>query len=119
MTPSRDYDSETRDTSDHRYAYGFDVDVMHPFMIRSFVPFFRPGNVLELGSFRGDFTTRLLPYFDDVTCVEASGEAIASSRERLGERVQLVQARFEDVALPERYDNVVLTHVLEHLDDPI
>ncbi len=118
MPPTRDHDSENRDTSDHRYAYGFDFDVMHPFMIRSFVPFFRPGKMLELGSFRGDFTARLLPYFDDITCVEASGEAIASSRERLGERVRLVHARFEDVALPERYDNVVLTHVLEHLDDP-
>jgi 2-polyprenyl-3-methyl-5-hydroxy-6-metoxy-1,4-benzoquinol methylase len=117
--PARDYDSEARDTSDHRYAYGFDFDVMHPFMIRSFVPFFRPGKMLELGSFRGDFTARLLPYFDDITCVEASGEAIATSRERLGERVQLVHGRFEDVALPERYENVVLTHVLEHLDDPI
>jgi 2-polyprenyl-3-methyl-5-hydroxy-6-metoxy-1,4-benzoquinol methylase len=119
MTPSRDYDSEIRDTADHRYAYGFDFDVMHPFMIRSFVPFFRPGKMLELGSFKGDFTVRLLPYFDDITCVEASGEAIASSRQRLGERVQLVHAQFEDVTLPGRYDNVVVTHVLEHLDDPI
>ena len=33
--------------------------------------------------------------------------------------MQLVHARFEDVSLPERYDNIVLTHVLEHLDDPV
>ena len=78
-TISRDYDPEFRDTADHRYAYEFDFDVMHPFMIRSFQPFFRPG-VLELGSSKGDFTKRLLPYFDDITCVEASSEAIASSR---------------------------------------
>ena len=48
----RDYDAEMRDTSDHKYAYGFDFDVMHPLMVRSFAPFFRPGNVLELGASR-------------------------------------------------------------------
>jgi 2-polyprenyl-3-methyl-5-hydroxy-6-metoxy-1,4-benzoquinol methylase len=119
MTTGRDYDSETHDASEHRYVYGFDFDVMHPLMVRSFIPFFRPGNLLELGSFRGDFTARLLPHFDDITCVEASAEAIAGSRDRLGERVELLHARFEDVALTKRFDNVVITHVLEHLDDPV
>ena len=47
---------EIRDTRDHKYAYGFDFDVMHPYMIKSFEPFFRPGTLLELGSFKGDFT---------------------------------------------------------------
>ena len=36
MTPQRDYDSEIRNATDHQYAYGFDFDVMHPFMLRSF-----------------------------------------------------------------------------------
>lgn len=119
MTMPRDYDSETRNTPDHRYAYDFDFDVMHPFMIRSFTPFFRPGSVLELGSFKGAFTKRLLPHFDDVTCVEASREAIEEARRDLGDRATFVHARFEDVQLPRRYDNVVLTHVLEHVDDPV
>ena len=47
MTAERDYDTEIRDTSDHKYVYGFDFDVMHPLMIRSFLPFFRPGKVLS------------------------------------------------------------------------
>jgi 2-polyprenyl-3-methyl-5-hydroxy-6-metoxy-1,4-benzoquinol methylase len=119
MTAVRNYDTETQDTSDHKYAYGFDFDVMHPFMLRSFSPFLRPGNVLELGSFKGDFTGRLLSVFDDVTCVEASGEALAVARERHGARVSLVHSRFEDATLPTRYNNVVLTHVLEHLDDRV
>src|SRR4051812_38346908 len=119
MTAERDYDTEIRDTSDHKYVYGFDFDVMHPLMIRSFEPFFRPGNVLELGSFKGDFTDRLLPHFSDVTCVEASGESLEEHRARHGDRVRLVHSRFEDATLPERYDNVVLTHVLEHIDDRV
>ena len=48
MNPNRDYDSEIQNTVDHQYAYGFDFDVMHPFMLRSFEPFFRPGKLLEL-----------------------------------------------------------------------
>ena len=45
-------------------------------MIKSFEPFFINGSALELGSFKGEFTKRLLPYFKDITCIEASDEAI-------------------------------------------
>ncbi|MCP5182205.1 MAG: GNAT family N-acetyltransferase [Pseudomonadales bacterium] len=119
MEDNRDYNREIRDTPDHQYAYGFDFDVMHPYMIRSFEPFFNRGSLLELGSFKGDFTRRFLSHFDDVTCVEASGEAIEQARARLGGKVVFVHARFEDANLTRRYDNIVLTHVLEHLDDPV
>lgn len=119
MGTPRDYNVEIRDNEGRRYAYGFDFDVMHPYMIESFRPFFRPGRLLELGSFKGDFTRRLLPHFDDITCVEASGEALGEARAKLGARVAFVHARFEDVMLPQQYDNIVLTHVLEHLDDRV
>jgi len=119
MSAARDFDRETQDAAGHRYAYDFDLDVMHKYMVRAFEPFFRPGRLLELGSFRGDFTQRLTAFFDDITCVEASGEAIAAARGAFGERVRFVHATFEEVALPERYDTIVLTHVLEHLDDPV
>lgn len=119
MTERRDYDLEARDSDARRYAYGFDFDVMHPLMIRSFAPFFRRGSLLELGCFRGDLTRRLVDHFDDVTCVEASAEALAVAGQRLGAKARLLNARFEEVSLPRRYDNIVLTHVLEHLDDPV
>jgi 2-polyprenyl-3-methyl-5-hydroxy-6-metoxy-1,4-benzoquinol methylase len=119
MSSEREYNQEMTDAPDHKYAYGFDFEVMHPMMMRSFEPFVRPGNALELGSLKGDFTQRMLPYFDDITCVEASDLAIAGARRRLGDRVTYVNALFESATLPTRYDNVVLTHVLEHLDDPV
>lgn len=119
MSKSRDYDQEIRDLAERKYAYSFDFDVMHPYMLRSFAPFFRSGNVLELGSFQGDFTRRLLDHFRDITCVEASGEAIEVARQRLGSAVQFVPGIFETVTLPCRYENIILTHVLEHLDDPV
>jgi 2-polyprenyl-3-methyl-5-hydroxy-6-metoxy-1,4-benzoquinol methylase len=88
-------------------------------MMRAFVPFFRPGSLLELGSFEGRFTSRLLEHFEDITCVEASDEAIAKARAAFGARVDVVEGLFETVLLPRRYDNIILTHVLEHIDDPV
>jgi len=116
---TRDYDREAQDAADHKYAYDFDFDVMHRYMMRAFSPFFISGNALELGSFQGAFTRRLTDRFSDVTCVEASGEAIAVAREKIGDAATFVHALFEDVSLPTRYDNIILTHVLEHLDDPV
>jgi len=83
------------------------------------LPFFRKGNLLELGSYKGDFTNRFLPYFDNITCVEASDEAIKIAQDKLGDKVKFVNALFEKVMLPSKYDNIVLTHVLEHIDDPV
>lgn len=119
MSKQRDYNVEIKDTVDHQYAYSFDFDVMHPYMIRSFEPFFNKGSLLELGSFKGDFTKRFLSHFDDVTCVEASGVAIEEAKRKLGNKVEFVHSLFEAANLPKRYDNIVLTHVLEHIDDPV
>jgi SAM-dependent methyltransferase len=122
MSGARNYNQELDDADNavsEKYAYSFDFDVMHPYMIRSFQPFFRPGSLLELGSYKGDFTRRFLDHFDDITCVEASNAAVQEARSRLGDRVQYLNTLFEEAVLPCRYDNIVLTHVLEHLDDPI
>lgn len=119
MAKKRNYTSEMQDTNGHKYAYDFDLDVMHKYMIRSFIPFFVPGSLLELGSYKGDFTLRLLAYFDDVTCVEASEEAIKEAGKKSGSEVRYINGLFEKVNLDKRFDNVVMTHVLEHLDDPV
>lgn len=119
MSDKRDYNIEMKDAEDHRYAYCFDFGVMHPFMLKSFEPFFNQGSLLELGSFKGNFTQRLLERFDDVTCVEASSEAISEAKLRIGDKAIFINGTFEQVHLPKRYDNIILTHVLEHLDDPV
>ena len=119
MSDLRDYNKELKDTADHKYAYNFDFDVMHKYMVTSFHPFFRDGNLLELGSFKGDFTKRLLPFFNDMTCVEVSDEAINIAKENIKDRITYFNSLFEKVELPGKYDNIILTHVLEHIDDPV
>lgn len=118
MQNNRDFNSELKDTADHKYAYNFDFDVMHKYMIKSFEPFFVKGNCLELGSFKGDFTKRLVPYFNNISCVEASDEAIEIAKKDFP-ATTFYNALFENVTLPEKYDNIILTHVLEHLDNPV
>ena len=118
-TTKRDYNAELKDTSDHKYAYNFDFDVMHHYMIKSCEPFWKEGNCLEMGSFKGDFTRRLVPIFDDITCIEASDQAAAQAQQEFGDKVKIMNGLFEEIQLPEQYDNIILTHVLEHLDDPV
>ena len=48
MNNNRDYNKEFQDTEDHKYAYNFDFDVMHPFMLQSFIPFFKEGNIIKI-----------------------------------------------------------------------
>jgi len=119
MSNNRNYNEELKDSAERQYAYGFDFDVMHPYMLQSFAPFFRDGNALELGSFKGDFTRRLVKHFDDLTCVEASNEAMSVAEQALGRKVKFINSLFEEATLPGKYDNIILTHVLEHIDDPV
>ncbi|HSX31632.1 MAG TPA: class I SAM-dependent methyltransferase [Candidatus Saccharimonadales bacterium] len=122
MQNKRNYNEEFDDNVGRKYAYGFDYDVMHPYMIKSFTPFFKEGSVLELGCFKGDVTKRLAPFFDDISAVEASDVAAAEAVEKVakaGKKLTMHNGLFEEVDLPKKYDNIVMTHALEHLDDPI
>ncbi len=116
---TRDFNKEIVDNGGRNYFYGFDYKVMHPFMMKSFEPFFKKGTLLERGSFKGDFTKGFLPHFDDITCVEASSDTINEAQQKLVNKMSFINEIFENVTLPKRYDNIILTHVLEHLDDPI
>lgn len=117
----RNYDEELKDVTERKYAYNFDLDVMHPYMLQAFTPFIKEGTALELGCFQGAFTSRIATIFNKITCVEASAEAIHIAKERLAEfpNVDFVFSTFEAANLPQKYDNIFLTHVLEHIDDRV
>lgn len=120
MKIERDYNEEFKDNIGRKYNYEFDLDIMHPYMLKAMRPFFVKGDLLELGSSMGIFTERFLPYFKNVTCVEASPEAMKIAKARLlGKKVEFICSLFEKVTLSLKYDNIVMTHVLEHLDDPV
>ena len=87
MKNKRNYNNEFKDLGKKKYAHNFDFDVMHDFMIRSFQKNLVTGNILELGSFKGNFSSKLLPLTDSLTCVEASDVAINEARNRFGNSI--------------------------------
>lgn len=118
---SRNYNEEIKEENGNTYAYSFDYDVMHPYMIQSFHPFFRKGSALELGCYEGKFTTKISTQFNQVTCIDASEEALTKAKNNLKEfhNITYINAMFEEADLKQKYDNIFLIHVLEHIDDRV
>ena len=87
------------------------------FRYRSLRPHLRGPRGLELGPAEGLMTRLLLPHFERLTVVDGSLELL----ERIPPAPTLVKvhALFEELALPEPADTVILEHVLEHVADPV
>ena len=113
----RDYNREHQDTCERKYEYDFDR-LLRGYMRRSFAPFHRPGKALELGCYKGEFTSLLAESFADLTVVEGASDLVDIARERVRPGVKFIHATFETVDLAAEYDSIFLIHTLEHLDDP-
>jgi 2-polyprenyl-3-methyl-5-hydroxy-6-metoxy-1,4-benzoquinol methylase len=88
------------------------------FGFRSLEPYFLPGNVLEMGSADGQMTELLEASFDDISVVDGSQEYVAAIRSRMP-AVKAYASLFEDFDPPEAYDNIVMAHILEHVEDSV
>jgi 2-polyprenyl-3-methyl-5-hydroxy-6-metoxy-1,4-benzoquinol methylase len=98
--------------------YKFDTAMRH-YMMRSLKPFLVPGKALEMGCFQGEFTTLLAEAYRDLDVVDASEEFIAFTRKRVPATVRFHNSLFETFESTDRYDDIFLLHILEHLQDPV
>jgi len=77
------------------------------------------GSVLELGPAEGIMTDMLYPkYQNDYTVVDAGSVFIESLRKRYP-NIIAHECLFEEFKPNKRYDNIILGHVLEHVEDPV
>ncbi len=99
------------------YAAGVNTDMVeYSFEIAK--RFLVGNNILEMGPAEGVMTELLASTGMDITVVEGSGLFCEDLKKRFPQ-VKVVHTLFEDYKPEERCDNIVLGHVLEHVNDPV
>jgi trans-aconitate methyltransferase len=83
-----------------------------------FLRHMKPGATLELGPAEGVMTDALAPFVRPLTVVEGAAAFCRAIKSRHAD-VEVVNALFEDFEPRVQYQNVILGHVLEHVDDPV
>lgn len=83
----------------------------------TFEPFFSGVSCLELGPATGYMTKHLVGSFSSVTAVEGSKTLIDQIPNY--SNLKKVNCLFEDFVPSEKYDTIIINHVLEHLEDPV
>lgn len=99
------------------YAAGVNTDtVLYSYEV--FKRHFRGTTMLEMGPAEG-VMTRLLAQTDfELSVVEGAESFCNDLRERYP-GMEVNHSLFEDFAPTKKYDNIVLGHVLEHVEDPV
>lgn len=96
----------------------FDRSMRH-WMWQSMAPWMRGESALEFGCLYGEFTSLLVEQFARVSVVDATQAFLDSTRQHIGPRAEFHLSLFETFDTAERFDNIFLMHVLEHLIDPV
>ena len=78
----------------------------------------RGGSVLELGPAEGTMTDELYPLFPDYTVVDGAASFIDNLKHRYP-KMEAHTCLFEEFRPSRQYDTILLSHVLEHVADPV
>ena len=102
--------------SDSWYGKGLNsATVAHS--VRIFSRHWRPGSCLELGPAEGLATAALVTHFDDLTCVDGAETFCRQLSER-HPGIHVTCSLLEQYKPGRTFDNIVLGHVLEHVEGP-
>jgi 2-polyprenyl-3-methyl-5-hydroxy-6-metoxy-1,4-benzoquinol methylase len=87
-------------------------------------PYLKGKNILEIGFANGDMTQYLFNHFEEVVGLEGGKPFIEKINKRFPEQYKsgqfkIIHALVENFKSEQEYDVVLMSHVLEHLDNPI
>lgn len=92
-------------------------------LFETFKPHFKGENALELGVADGEMSIWIAASFPRLTVVDGSKLHIAQTQERIAETgrtgIDFVHSLFEDYNPGRSFDAIFMTHILEHLNDPV
>lgn len=83
-----------------------------------FKRFLKRGSILELGPAEGIMTEKLITWYNELTIVEGSSVFCEQLKEKFPS-LHIENILFEEFEPSTTYKNIVLGHVLEHVDDPV
>ncbi len=82
-----------------------------------FERFLKTGNILELGPAEGLMTQNLVKFDENLYVIEGS-EIFAKDLKFNFPQINVVNSLFENAEIKLKFDNIVLGHVLEHVENP-
>lgn len=82
---------------------------------------YNTNNVMEIGLGDGIFTEMLAKKFKKVFAIDGSYTILAGLKKKFEEyeNIIYIQSLIENLDFEERIDNIVMSHILEHLDYPV
>jgi 2-polyprenyl-3-methyl-5-hydroxy-6-metoxy-1,4-benzoquinol methylase len=86
--------------------------------VRTLSPHFVKGSILEVGCADGGMTRMLLEFSADYTVLDGAEQYLAAAM-ALSPKVKGELSLIEVWTPGRRYDNIILAHVLEHVQDPL
>lgn len=75
---------------------------------------------LELGCADGMMTSILINDFEELTVIDGSSIAIERLKNNIkSDKLNIIQGLFENIELDDKFDTIIMGHILEHVDNPI
>jgi 2-polyprenyl-3-methyl-5-hydroxy-6-metoxy-1,4-benzoquinol methylase len=116
--------SETQRIDNVAEVYGTEVgrlnrDLISHYTLELIKPLLNPSHsVLLMGIGDGEIAYFLNDFCQSLTIIEGSGELIRE-HSKLSQRSDVIETLFEEFEPRNRFDVIVGTHVLEHVEDPV